>query len=246
MIRRLSAAALVLLLGACAGNGEPRHEPAASDEPLVVGYEEPSDPLSGLNRAVFGFNDVAYRWVLVPAARGYLWLPTPVRDSVGNLFDNLRSPVSAVNHLLQLDPVGSGRNLLRFTINSTLGLAGLFDPADAWFGIEQDATGFADTLGRYGAGHGAYLVLPIFGASDFRSAPGLIVDALLHPLPWLIGEPESTLLRGVDSFQQLAPEADNYVDLHQQSDDPYVYFRDLHLQGVQRDVDFPAEPDGDD
>ena len=149
-------------------------------------------------------------------------------------------------HLLQLDPAGSGRNLLRFTINSTLGLAGLFDPAAAWFGIEAEPTGFADTLARYGSGHGAYLVLPIFGSSDFRSAPGLVVDALLHPLPYLIGEPESTLLRGFDSFQQLAPEAENYVELRGRSDDPYAFFRDLHLQGLQRDDQFPAEAPADD
>jgi phospholipid-binding lipoprotein MlaA len=208
-------------------------------EPTVVSYPEYRDPLIWMNRGIFAFNDVTYRYLLIPLGKGFTKVvPEPARDSIGNFFDNIKMPVNAVNHLLQLEPVPMGKDLLRFVINSTVGLAGLFDPADAWWEIEADPTGFDDTLAKYGAGYGFYLVLPILGPSDLRNTTSLVADHFLNPIIYLLENPERSGVQGFDAFQDYAPGAERYETLREKSEDPYIFFRNLYLQGVQRDVDY--------
>ena len=208
-------------------------------EPTVVSYPEYRDPLIWMNRGIFAFNDVTYRYLLIPLGKGFTKVvPEPARDSIGNFFDNIKMPVNAVNHLLQLEPVPLGKDLLRFVINSTVGLAGLFDPADAWWDIEADPTGFDDTLAKYGAGYGFYLVLPILGPSDLRNTTSLVADHFLNPIIYLLENPERSGVQGFDAFQDYAPGAESYETLREKSEDPYIFFRNLYLQGVQRDVDY--------
>jgi phospholipid-binding lipoprotein MlaA len=208
-------------------------------EPTVVSYPEYRDPLIWMNRGIFAFNDVTYRYLLIPLGKGFTKVvPEPARDSIGNFFDNIKMPVNAVNHLLQLEPVPLGKDLLRFVINSTVGLAGLFDPADAWWDIEADPTGFDDTLAKYGAGYGFYLVLPILGPSDLRNTTSLVADHFLNPIIYLLENPERSGVQGFDAFQDYAPGAERYETLREKSEDPYIFFRNLYLQGVQRDVDY--------
>jgi phospholipid-binding lipoprotein MlaA len=208
-------------------------------EPTVVSYPEYRDPLIWLNRGVFAFNDVTYRFLLIPLSKGYLAVvPQPVQTSVGNFFYNLKMPIYAVNHLLQLEPMLLGRNLLRFGINTTVGLLGLFDPAHDWWGLDRAETDFETTLGQYGAGYGLYLVLPLFGPSDLRNAPSLVVDHFLNPLVYLTDDPERTALQGYDFFQDYAPGAEGYQTIRSKSEDPYIFFRNLYLQGVQRNADY--------
>jgi phospholipid-binding lipoprotein MlaA len=215
----------------------PATEPAL--EPTVVGYPEYRDPLIWLNRGIFAFNDVTYRYLLIPLGKGYEWaVPGPVRSSVDNFFYNLKMPVYAVNHLLQLEPEPLGRNLLRFGINSTVGVLGLFDPARAWWGLNRAETDFDETLAGYGAGYGIYLVLPVFGPSDLRHGASLVVDHFLNPVIYLTGAPESTAIQSFDFFQAYAPEAERYETLRRKSEEPYIFFRNLYLQGVQRDADY--------
>jgi phospholipid-binding lipoprotein MlaA len=205
----------------------------------VVGYENYRDPLIGLNKAVFAFNDVTYRYLLIPLSKGYIRVvPEPVQKSVSNFFNNIRTPIYAVNHLLQLKPEPMGKNLLSFGLNTTIGLLGLFDPARAWFDLESEQTHFDDTLARYGAGCGIYLVLPIFGPSDLRNGASLVVDHFLNPIIYLTENPERSLIEGYDFFQEYAPGAERYEILRRKSEDPYIFFRNLYLQGVQRDVDY--------
>lgn len=215
----------------------PTVEAGGQPAPTVVGYEPGNDPLMGMNRAIFAFNDVTYRFALIPAAQAWDWaVPKPVRTSIGNAFHNIRMPIRAVNHGLQGRFSNAGRNLLRFTINSTLGLGGLFDPAAGWFDIERADTGFDETLARWGAGHGAYLVLPLLGPSSLREGGASIVDYGLNPIPYLSDQPEQTALMLGDGFQGIAPTLISYKTLREQSDDPYVFFRELHLQGLKRDA----------
>jgi phospholipid-binding lipoprotein MlaA len=211
----------------------------AAIEPTVVSYPEYRDPLIWVNRGIFAFNDVAYRFLLIPLGKGYVKVvPDPVQRSVGNFFYNLKMPVYAVNHLLQLEPEPLGRNLLRFGINTTVGLLGLFDPARAWWGLEREETDFEETLARYGAGYGIYLVLPVFGPSDLRGGASLVVDHFLNPIVYLTEDPEKTVIQGYDFFQAYAPGAERYETLRRKSDDPYTFFRNLYLQGVQRDAEY--------
>lgn len=212
---------------------------ATEIEPTVVSYPEYRDPLMGLNRAIFAFNDVTYRYLLIPLSEGYLRVvPEPVRNSVGNFFYNIKTPVYAVNHLLQGEPRRTGRNLLRFGINTTIGLLGLFDPASKLWGLQPEETHFEQTLADYGAGYGVYLVLPIFGPSDLRNGASLVVDHFLNPVIYLTENPETNVILGVDFFQQGAPGASRYETIRQKSKDPYLFFRNLYLQGVQRDAEY--------
>lgn len=207
-------------------------------EPTVVGYPEPRDPLMPLNRAIFAFNDVTYRYLLIPVSKGYLRVvPAPVRTGLGNFFYNLREPLFMVNHLLQGSAAPAGRNLLRFGINLTIGLFGLFDPARDLFELEREETDFEDTLARYGAGYGVYLVLPLFGPSDTRAGMSRLVDYYLHPAHYW-AEDDETAIRSVDYFQEYAPTAEEYETIRRKAEDPYIFFRNLYMQGLRRDVDY--------
>jgi len=216
-----------------------RPRTVAAIEPTVVAYRDYQDPLMPFNRAMFAFNDLTFRTVWIPLGKGYVnAVPKPVRTGVGQVFANLKLPISAVNHLLQLKPKRAGQNLGRFVINSTVGLAGIFDPAASEFEMKNLDTDFEDTLAHYGANYGAYLVLPLVGPTDMRRGTGTIVDYFLHPVTYLAENPESTLINGFDSFQKFAPAGGNYLKLQAESGEPYLFFRNLYLQGVQRDADY--------
>ena len=206
-------------------------------DPNVVSYDDYHDPLMPLNRFVFGFNDFVSRYALLPLGKGYARLvPDVVDRRIDSFFDNAATPIYAVNHLLQAKPKPSGRNFARFGINTTLGLLGIFDPAAAWFGLERDETDFAETLAHYDAGYGTYLVLPFFGPSDARNASARVVDYFLQPIPWVLDNPEGFVLLSYGFFHDFAQSAEDYEDLMKQSDDPYIFMRNMYLQGVQRDA----------
>jgi phospholipid-binding lipoprotein MlaA len=224
--------------GAAPGEGSP---PPVDDtitiDPNVVSYDDYHDPLMPLNRFVFGFNDVVGRYALIPLGKGYARIvPDSVDQHIDNFFYNAASPIYAVNNLLQAKPKLSGRNLIRFGINTTVGLLGLFDPAASWFGLERAESDFAATLAHYDAGCGVYLVLPFFGPSDARNATARFVDYFFHPIPWVLDNPESFAVLSYGFFHAFAQSAEDYEKLLKQSDDPYIFMRNLHLQSVQRDA----------
>lgn len=215
--------------------------------PNMVEVAEYRDPLIRLNRLVFAFNDVSYRYVLVPAARTYLNVtPDPVKQSIGNFFYNLRTPIYALNHLLQGKPDQTAKDLGRFVVNTTVGIAGLFDPADAWLDMEREVTSAGDTMARYGVGYGAYLVLPFIGSSNLRNAGGMLLEMPLNTIDYLIEDPESTAVRVFDNFQLYSPMIQSYVDITAESEDPYIFMRNLHIQGIQRDAAYAAQEREDD
>jgi phospholipid-binding lipoprotein MlaA len=206
-------------------------------DPNVVSYDDYHDPLMPLNRFVFGFNDVVSRYALIPLGKGYARVvPDPVDRRIDNFFYNAASPIYAVNQLLQGEPRLSGRNLARFGINTTVGLLGIFDAASHLFGLERVESDFAETLAHYDAGYGVYLVLPFFGPSDTRNATARVVDYFLHPIPWVLDNPESFVLMSYGFFHEFAQSAEDYEKLLKQSEDPYIFMRNLHLQSVQRDA----------
>lgn len=208
-------------------------------EKIVVSYSDYRDPLIGLNRIFFKFNDVAYRFLLIPIAKGYTRIvPDSVERCIGNFFYNIKSPIYAVNHLLQGKPKSAGRTVLRFGINTTIGILGFFDPARTRYAIEKEETHFENTLAHYGAGYGFYLVIPIFGPSDLRHGVSALADYFLNPISYLTEFPVSTLIEGYDNFQVFAPGAKHYLTLRRESKDAYTFFRNLYLQGVQRDEDY--------
>ncbi len=227
--------------------GEDTQSPHLSaDEITVVSYEESEyhDPLMSFNRVVFAFNDFSYRYALIPLAKGYRYItPDPVESGISNIFANIKAPIHIVNHLLQLQPSKAGTTTARFLINTTIGIAGIFDPADAWFSLKKDETGFSDTLVQYGSGYGSYLVLPFVGPADLRRGTGLIADYFLNPIPYLAQQPDSTIIMTGDNLQAFAPQAESYETLHSKSDDPYLFFRNMYLQGILRDQEYEKSLD---
>ncbi len=210
------------------------------EQATVVAYPEQqfSDPLIGFNRAIFAFNDVSYRYVMIPIAKMYLKTPEGLQTSVSHFFANLQAPKSFINHLLQGEPKRAGLTLTRFLTNTTIGLLGLFDPAENWFDLSPDTTGFNDTLQQYGVEQGAYIVLPFFGPGDLRSSGGFVLDFSVNPVRYLTEQPETTIITAVDAEQAFSSQAERYEILRSKSEDPYLFFRNMYLQGQLRDEQY--------
>lgn len=197
--------------------------------------DDPWDPLEGVNRGVFKFNAVADRAVIRPVARGYKAVtPTPVRDGIGNFFDNLSQPVVMANSLAQLNWDSFNQSLGRFMINSTVGIGGLFDMATR-FDVAHPDEDLGQTLGHWGLGAGPYLVLPLLGPSDGRDvvgfvgdrawAPGLSdIDAIDDDYDYI--PPAATALDLIDQRTRLLP-LDPVIDAQL---DPYVFVRNQYLK----------------
>ena len=144
------------------------------------------DPLQAVNRPIFRANDVLDRWLLNPAATAWDRVtPRSVPVHLEQVYTNLRTPGRAVNDLLQGDVKQSGVEWSRFLLNSTAGIAGTFDPASHYFGLEGRIEDFGQTLGVWGVPPGAYLMLPVLGPSGVRELTALPVDLVLDPISWL-------------------------------------------------------------
>ena len=217
-------------------------------EPTVVGYSEQQfeDPLEGFNRAMFGFNDVVYRYALIPVARGYNHLPSPVRTGVSNFFANIREPWNSLNHALQGEGKQAGRNLGRFVINSTIGLLGLFDPATHWLEMQPARSTLGDSLAHHDVGYGAFLVLPFIGQSDARSGFSTFTESMITPLEAITDRPQTGYWQMFNGYQQAVPSLLKYEELKAQSEDPYRYFRNQYLQNLLRDQQYQKESETQD
>ncbi|MEA3372263.1 MAG: VacJ family lipoprotein [Campylobacterota bacterium] len=201
--------------------------------------EEIFDPLSGYNRLMTDFNDVLLINVVDPATDGYRFVvPEGGRESVYNFFQNLYYPVSFANNLLQFKLVHAGNETLRFMINSTIGLLGLFDPAEDWFGIEPHIEDFGQTLGSYGVGSGFPVVLPFFGQRNLRDLTGTFVDGVVDPIYYVddrfynLVEPywQSILIRGYEDFNEYSLTPGAYQKLTEDAIDLYPFLRDSYEQ----------------
>jgi len=137
----------------------------------------------GFSRAMFSFNHALDTAIFEPVAKGYRALPVPIRKGTGNVMSNLRSLLTLSNNILQGDFRGAGNTAGRFVINSTVGIIGIWDPAAAAFGLEeQGKEDFGQTIGVWGADSGCYFVLPIIGPTTARDAIGLVGNIFLDPV----------------------------------------------------------------
>jgi phospholipid-binding lipoprotein MlaA len=190
---------------------------------------EASDPLQPLNRVVYRFNDLGDRYLVRPAAMGYTRvLPQPVRTGVHNFFSNLFYPVTIANGFLQGKLSQVGHDGARFLVNSTVGLAGLFDPATR-LGLNENDEDFDQTLAVWGVGEGPYLVLPVLGPRTLRHLFGDVVDAPLSPLLYV---DDSKVALGAWALDQVDRRA-GFLDADEQiyeAFDPYTFVRDAYLQ----------------
>jgi phospholipid-binding lipoprotein MlaA len=208
-------ALLVVLAAGCATTGE---------------EGDPRDPFEGFNRGVYKFNEKFDDYLARPVAEGYRdVVPSPVRARVRNFFSNLADPFIGVNNLLQGKPSEAFDDWTRFLLNTTVGLLGVHDVASD-LGLEKHNEDFGQTFGRWGAGTGPFLVLPIFGPSNLRDGVGLAVDMVTDPMGDIrpIDLRNSlVVMRGVQTRADLL-EASRI--LQEASLDPYIFYRDAYLQ----------------
>ncbi|MCF8095572.1 MAG: VacJ family lipoprotein [Desulfobacteraceae bacterium] len=187
------------------------------------------DPLSGYNRFMTKVNDRIYFWVLKPAASGYAAVtPGFVRKSVNRFFKNLGYPVRFVNNVLQLKFRRAGVETARFLVNSTVGLAGLGDPADRWMDLEAYPEDFGQTLGVYGIGGGGHLVLPLLGPSNFRDSLARIPDLFLDPLYYLEPSEAAIGLRVFDRVNSTSLHLGEYESLKKDAVDWYIFLKNAY------------------
>lgn len=187
------------------------------------------DPWETWNRRVHGFNMAIDRRIAAPLARAYMKVvPRPLRLGVGNFFNNLGQPVSALNALLQGKPIQAGQSLGRFLVNATLGVGGLFDPASRMH-IPNRSEDFGQTLGVWGWETSRFVELPLFGPRTVRDVFGLVGDGQVAPLRQVGDDPVRIGLQGlqlVDLRTQLFA-----VDrLREGAADEYALVRDAWLQ----------------
>ena len=209
----------------------------------------PKDPYESVNRKVFAFNDTLDEYALKPAAKAYnAVIPSPVRTGVHNFFGNFSDAWSAVNQLLQGKPADAGTMTLRVLTNTTIGIAGLFDPASS-LGLERKPEDLGLTLGHWGIQPGPYLVLPLFGSSDIRDAVALPADTYVSPALLV---PSTWQKVGVDTLGVIDTRA-GLLGASQMLDelafDRYTFMRDAYItrrRSLVYDGDPPPLPDEDD
>ena len=193
-----------------------------------------NDPLEGLNRAIHDFNDVVDLIILDPLAETYDYiLPEFAQTGVFNFLENIGAPVVFVNSLLQGDPQNVFVTFWRFVFNTTLGVGGVFDIATELGVPERQAEDFGQTLGVWGVGPGPYLVMPIFGPSSLRDAPGKIIDTIINPFTYGLKPAETVAINVTDAIDTRA-RLDRFIDqVNSSSLDSYATFRSLYFQRRQ-------------
>ena len=198
------------------------------------GYSSDNDPLEPMNRAIFGFNEIVDDNILEPVAKGYRYVtPDPVERSVSNFFNNLGEINTIINSALQMKLDKTITSSSRLAINSTVGVLGLFDVATS-LGIQREREDFGQTLGFYGISSGPYLVLPFFGPSSFRDAPGFYADVMME-------KSISPVYTELHHEERQAIQATNVIDtranllkatkiLDTAAKDKYIFLRESYLQ----------------
>ena len=161
---------------------EPLDPFARADE----GAGEEYDPWEPMNTNIFEFNRQLDRFVLKPVAKGYNFvIPDLVQVGISNIFSNIQFAPRFLNNVFQGKVKGAGIELGRFLINSTVGLAGFFDPAKH-IDLVTPEEDMGQTLGFYGVKPGPYLVLPFFPPFTVRDFVGFVGDVFLNPINWLV------------------------------------------------------------
>jgi len=230
MRRVLSAVLALFLLAGCAGTAGPNSSQFAQSGSGVAAVDRDIDPVEGVNRFIFAFNEFLDTFVFQPLAATYrVILPDGVRDSVRNFLRNLNTPVILANDVMQGSWDRAEITLARFVINTSIGVGGLFDAADS-MGYDYHDEDFGQTLGTYGVGSYPYLVLPILGPSTARDTTGLIIDTFLDPLGYVVDDEIMLGRRFVQGIDFRARNIENIEELKRDSIDYYARIRSVYLQ----------------
>ncbi len=208
-------------------------------------YDDASDPLEPVNRAIYRFNDTLDQYVLKPVAQRYQdYVPAPARTGVRNFFSNLNVPVTVVNQMLQGKPELAASDTLRFSFNSVFGVAGLMDVASDW-GLEKHSEDFGQTFAVWGFGEGWYLMLPLLGPSTVRDSAGLAPEAPMNAIGRYAEGWNRAGLSGLFVISKRAELLSASKVLDTASLDPYLQLRAAYRQRRWYDIHDgnPPEPD---
>ncbi len=208
----VGAAIAAMMISGCATSGNPK------------------DPIEGFNRAMFSFNETVDGALIKPVAKGYDAItPQPVQTGISNFFANIGDVWISVNNLIQGKPGQALSDAGRFVVNTTVGILGLFDVATG-MGLEKHEEDFGQTLGRWGVGDGAYLVLPIVGPRTLRDTGGFIVDVLVDPVANHEPVDVRNVAIGVRAIDDRAAFLKAETAIEAAALDKYAYIRDAYLQ----------------
>ena len=206
---------------------------------------EVKDCFESINRGIFAFNQGLDKAVFKPLAKGYRKLPQPVRSGTSNVISNLGNVVTIPNNILQGQVKDASMNSLRLIINSTLGIAGIFDVA-SYYGIEKrDKEDYGQTLGTWGFGEGCYFVLPVLGPSTVRDSIGSLVNVMGGDAWYNVtvandtqyfNEADYYLSRVTSGVDFRAKNLESFDSLEKTSIDLYASIRSLYLQDRQRKI----------
>ena len=207
---------------------------------------EVKDCFEKVNRGIFAFNQGLDNAIFEPLAKGYRKLPVPIRHGTGNVLDNLSTLMTVPNNLLQGEMKKAGQNTLRFAVNTTLGILGIFDPASGLGFDASDKEDYGQTFGTWGIGEGCYLVLPILGPSTARDAIGTIGSTIAGGDPWynVTVKNDTHYFTDFDYYGSSATNGINFrakniesfENLEQNSMDFYASVRSLYLQDRRQKV----------
>lgn len=222
------------LLGFASTLGGCATPPAKSDSANYAAYKQLNDPLEPTNRVFFKVNSTLDTYLMKPVAQGYVDITTQgIRNHVGDFTSNIGEPARMLNFMASGDSRDAGTSLVRFILNSTVGLAGIFDPADS-LGYTETDTDFGLTLANWGVPAGPYLYLPIFGPSGVRDAANLPVEWFATPME---AAPESDALDAfgyTETGVKLVNIRATYIPIMNQINatalDPYATYRSLYRQ----------------
>lgn len=229
---------VALLLAACASKQPPQASATGADS--LDDYDtatEVSDPLEPLNRATFKLNDGLYNFVLRPISKGYTTvLPSPVRQGIDNVYDNVKFPVRFLNSGLQGKFKRAGQEVQKFGVNTFAGFGGLIKQSDripSLANVPEEDSG--QTLATWGVGHGPYIVLPVLGPSTAREVVGLAGDYALNPVNWgfaLKGDADdwAWIPPTGNNLRLLPHQLEKYDDSKANAIDPYMAVRSTYIQ----------------
>ncbi len=224
---------LLIVALTLAGCATPSNNPQAE----AAEAEDFNDPLEDTNRAIFDFNQVVDRNVLVPVAKAYRTvLPDPVRDSLRDFLRNLREPLIFANDALQGEFERAGQTFARFTLNSTLGVGGLIDVAGRWGELPYHEDDLGLTFGVWGIPEGPYLVIPVLGPSTPRDLTGQVAEGFGDPFNYIVTGNPYTLYwipfvrGGVAGIDQRSRYIETLADIERTSLDYYATIRSLYRQ----------------
>ena len=207
--------------------------------------ESVKDCFEPVNRGIFAFNQFLDGVIFEPVARGYRYIPSPIRKGTGNAVGNLSNLVTVPNNLLQGNIKEAGVNTLRFAINTTVGILGIFDPAAAMGFEKKEKEDYGQTLGSWGVGPGCYLVLPVLGPSTVRDTVGTVAT-FVGGDPWYnvttrndtnyFKESDYYSTRITGGIDYRAKNIESFDSLENNSIDFYASIRSLYLQDRQQKI----------